>query len=724
MDKTVNKPVKLETNRDRELAMDFILHTNRNIFLTGKAGTGKTTLLKEILAKTDKNYIVAAPTGVAAINAGGITLHSLFLLPLKSFVPIKDANLNGEQFCDRAQLVRHQKFNRDKLDLLLEMDLLIIDEISMVRADILDVIDYTLKRVRKNARPFGGVQMLVIGDLYQLSPVVRNDIKHVLFQFYKSPYFFDSLAWPISNAIVIELNKVYRQEDQDFVNILNTIREGQKDQGAIDMINKRYTENPEYSQTITLTTHNKKANTINESELDKLDKPIKTLNASVIGLFPTSAYPTAQEIQIKVGARVMCIRNHPEDLYFNGKIGTITQINEEMITLTDDDKKSILIAPVEWKNIKYKVDPKTGKIIQEEVGSYIQYPLRLAWAVTVHKSQGLTFDKVTLDLASTFASGQLYVALSRCRTLEGLTLSSQIKINNIIIDQRIKTFSNNTYPYETLLTTLEADKKAYAEIRFRNNFDLSKIDANLDNWGGVIESTEIENSISCYHLMDVLQAKYMELDNVSRNFLSKLMEYIQINEEQPGYLHDRINKAIIYFTDQIHAHFIIPIIKHCAEFAVVAQSRTYLTEVESIERSFWNIIEKFYTLEYNGVRIYTDTPKHTRPETIDKPKKKKQPKGQTLSVTYQMHQEGKSIEAIAKDRGLTTGTIESHFAQLIKKGRMSAFDFMKESKVKKGIIIAREYPDLTFTELIQKIPFKISFGELRCIVAQKDWEDK
>lgn len=708
-----------DINKERELAKDFILNTNRSIFLTGKAGTGKTTLLKEILTETDKNYIVAAPTGVAAINAGGMTLHSLFLLPLKSFLPIKYGNQELDLFCDNAQLVKHQKFNRAKLDLLLELDLLVIDEISMVRADIFDAIDYSLRRVRKNQLPFGGVQLLVIGDLFQLAPVVRQAVQPVLGQYYKSPYFFDAHAWQRMEAITVELQKVYRQADPTFVEMLNKIRDGHKDEKLIEAINTNYKSVPEFGDTITLTTHNKKADSINASELDKLESKEVVLEASVQGRFPESAYPTLNKMVLKKGAQVMFIRNHQEELYYNGLIGSITDIKESYIKVKPTVGETILVEPIDWKNMRYAVDEESGKIVQEELGSFNQYPLRLAWAVTVHKSQGLTFDKVILDLEGTFASGQLYVALSRCRSLEGMTLSSKISQRNIIQDSRVLNFTSSQKLDENIYKELEKEKASYDNYRLQKAFNLDKIEANLDAWRDIVIDRDIPAKADCLTLLKDLDDAYVKLDHVSRNFKSKLAGHLANDQLEEGFVEERVQKAIEYFTEQCYENFLQPIMKHCAEFSVKAKTKTYLTEVESVEVAIWKIVEKLYNLEHRGQVIYTEPHKYKFVKTTKK-KKKKVIKGETYTITYKMHKEGKSIAAIAKDRGLALGTIESHMARLIKEKKVSIYDLMKEKRVEKALAIAEANVDLSSTDLIKKMPFKMTFGELRWVTTYRD----
>lgn len=713
----------IETNPESELAKSFILETNKSVFLTGKAGTGKTTLLKEILEKTDKNYIVAAPTGVAAINAGGMTLHSLFLLPLKSFLPIRYGNKEMNLFCDYAQLVKHQKFNRQKLDLLLELELLIIDEISMVRADIFDALDSTLRRVRKNQLPFGGVQLLVIGDLYQLAPVVRRDVQFGLSQYYKSPYFFDSLTWPKMDAVTVELDKVYRQADETFVSMLNTIRDGHKDEAVIEKLNSNYNPNPSYSNTITLTTHNRKADKINTTELEKLDTEGKTLNAKVTGKFPENAYPTPEEIFLKVGAQVMFIRNHAEELYFNGKIGVITKFTENTLTVKGDDGISIIVEPIEWKNSKYTVEDESGKIVKQDIGSFLQYPLRLAWAVTVHKSQGLTFDKVILDLESTFASGQLYVALSRCRSLPGLTLSSKINISSVKVDTRVKNFTAESILDESIAKVLEEAKNAYDDYRLTKFFKFDRIAANFEAWHNMILDRDIPSQSDCLRLVNELEDANTKITRVSANFISKIIGYLNNEEVQISFIEERTTKAIGYFTDEIHENLIKPIVKHCAAFALKSKTKTYIKEVEAVENALWKIIKKLYNIEYRGKKIYTETPQHIQivsPQKIRSEKKPKAIKGETYNITLKMLNEKKSLALIAKERGLAVSTIEGHVGRLIKEQKVSIFDVMKEKKVEKALAVAQANPDLNLSELMAKLPIKLTFGQARWVVNYRD----
>jgi len=700
-------------NKERQIAKEYILNTDRSLFLTGKAGTGKTTLLKEVLSETDKNYIVAAPTGVAAINAGGVTLHSLFLFPLRAFIPQPNPSLSMDLFCDYSGLVKHQKFDRAKLDLFIELEMLVIDEISMVRADLLDAIDFTLRRVRKNQQPFGGVQLLVIGDLYQLSPVVRHNIKLGLAEYYAGPYFFDALSWQRLDGLIIELNKVYRQEDQDFVDMLNVVRAGVRDESVIQKINARYQTDIDLDGVITLTTHNNQANEINDKQLAALETESRELSADVTGTFPESAFPTPASIELKEGAQVMFVRNHSEGLYYNGKIGVVTKIADNHIKIKGaDDDKTILVEPVEWTNSRYEVDEATDKIIKNDVGSFTQYPLRLAWAVTVHKSQGLTFDQVILDLEKTFASGQLYVALSRCRSLEGMFLLSKIKPDNILTDRRIVKYYEQAQEIEEAIQQLPEAKATYERKRILKSFRVEILASYIDGWQETLLEKNVPGKANCLNLIKDLDSELSSIELVSRNFNAKMTAYFRNEQVDKVFVRERISKAVGYFSENLHEKVLLPLVKHQAEYSVKKNTKTYLYSVQAFEQALTKFLTKLYDIKYLGETVYKGEKKKLGEI---KPLKKKKEKGSTYEITYAMHKEGKSINAIAKDRGMAVGTIETHLARLIRDQRVSIYDLMKDSKVEKALAVVDANPDLGLTDLIKKMPFKMTFGELRWV---------
>ena len=411
----------IERNEVFDLAYRFVTETSENIFLTGKAGTGKTTFLKYLKENCSKNIVVAAPTGVAAINAGGVTLHSLFQLPFHPFLPTAN---------HKSELLGKMKFNKQRVDLLRKMELLVIDEISMVRCDTMDAIDTLLKSVRrKHDQPFGGVQLLCIGDLYQLPPVAQRHEWSILQEYYSSEFFFDSNVIKEQMPMLIELNKIYRQKEDSFVNLLNKVRNNQMNADDFEDLHLRFdpTFRPSFEDKyITLTSHNNQADQINYRELQKLLAQSYTYNAIVEGDFPENMYPAEGALVLKEGSQVMFLKNDAiQKRYFNGKIGIITSLGDEEI-IVECDGVDISVSQETWENSRYTLNRSDGKLEQETLGTFTQFPLRLAWAITIHKSQGLTFEKVMIDAGAAFSSGQVYVALSRCTSLEGIVLLSKI----------------------------------------------------------------------------------------------------------------------------------------------------------------------------------------------------------------------------------------------------------------------------------------------------------
>lgn len=436
-----------QTNPQLELAENYLRNTNVSLFLTGKAGTGKTTFLHNVLQRLNKRYVVTAPTGVAAINAGGVTIHSFFQLPLCPYLPDVPELVTEYQMPEGKRQLRKTRAN-----IIRTLDLLVIDEISMVRADLLDAIDYSLRRYRRNPRPFGGVQLLMIGDIHQLSPVVTADEEPYIKQVYASPFFFESKAFKKLDHITIELTTVYRQQDPRFLDLLNRVRDNRLDKETLQLLNDRYQPDTEaYIKTlpetpIRLTTHNVQANRVNHRNLEKIQDKERIFRASVTGNFPESAYPAEKELRLKTGAQVMFIKNDPSGQanYYNGKIGTVKSFDTEAnLVFVESEGNLIAVAQVEWENMKYEIDAGDNSIKQVIDGTFVQFPLRLAWAVTIHKAQGLTFDRVIVDAADAFAYGQVYVALSRCRSLEGLALSSRITQNAAYTNSDVEAFGQS-----------------------------------------------------------------------------------------------------------------------------------------------------------------------------------------------------------------------------------------------------------------------------------------
>ncbi len=446
---------QLEKNRELELAWEYVTQTSMNVFLTGKAGTGKTTFLKMVVDQCPKRKIVLAPTGVAAINAGGVTLHSFFQLPFGLFLP----DFQHVQAHDRDG---RYKFHKKKLRMIRSMELMIIDEVSMLRADVMDELDALLRKLRRNPQPFGGVQVLMIGDVQQLSPVVRPEEWEVMAKYYESPYFFDSKVLKEHPYRMVELTHIFRQRDSEFIDILAAVRENRMTPALLERLNARYV--PDYQAPegcITLCTHNSVAKQINDSHLEQIPSSAFTYEAVITGNFPESMYPQEVELVLKKGAQVMFTKNDPDRLYVNGTLGTVISIGKEHITVRLENGGEVEVEPQPWENLKYDINEETKEIVSEIDGLFTQYPLKTAWAITIHKSQGLTFDKAVIDANNSFSHGQVYVALSRCRTLEGLVLKRKIPSSAIINDHRVDEYSDYVSESLPTLQNLEADKRTY-----------------------------------------------------------------------------------------------------------------------------------------------------------------------------------------------------------------------------------------------------------------------
>jgi len=529
---------------EHQLILDFLKSTNQSIFLTGKAGTGKTTLLKHIRETTKKNYAVVAPTAVAAINAGGVTLHSFFQIPFGPLIP------NGS-----AEPI---KYSSEKIKLIKCLELLIIDEISMVRADILDFIDVALKNVKSSQLPFGGVQVLMIGDLYQLSPIA-HDAWHILKAYYNSPYFFDSLVIRSNPLTTFQLDKVYRQSDPTFLEILNGIRENNLPNDLLLELNKRNDINLEEVQKeeyITLTTHNNLVTQINQEYLEKLEGEIHHFSAKITGDFPKDAYPVDEVLELKVGARVMFLKNDSsgKKLYYNGKAAVITEIRNDGIKVKFNDEHTDLeVEREEWQNIKYNLNPADNKITELNTGSFSQYPFKLAWAITVHKSQGLTFDKAIVDVSSSFTHGQAYVALSRCRSLEGLILKSPITADNVITDERVIKFTREAIVSKPDAAALENASKNYEWILVLDLLDFTAIHK---NWMKLKKSSFGNNpGNTAFHDIVNKITKVLEEDiiGISGKFIKKELTGLSRTKtvKDEVYFIDRLIKASKYFIPKL-----------------------------------------------------------------------------------------------------------------------------------------------------------------------------
>ncbi len=561
--------IPLRTNRELELATSYIQHTQEHIFLTGKAGTGKTTFLRGLAQITSKRFAVVAPTGVAAINAGGVTIHSFFQL---SFGPQVPENFGEGTSNSSSFKTDFMRFRKERIKLIRSLDLLVIDEISMVRADLLDAIDRVLRRLRFSKEPFGGIQLLLIGDVHQLAPIARDDDWEILKKYYQSIYFFNSLALRKSGYRKIELKEIFRQQDLPFINLLNQIRENRLDSSSINKLAERYNPNfypKEEEQYITLTTHNYQADAINQQKLDALEAKKWSFTANIQGDFPSNAYPTEEHLKLKVGAQVMFVKNDPspEKLYYNGKIGRLAGRDGETL-LVECGEDQLRVEPVSWHNMKYQLNEKTGAIEEIILGSFQQYPLRLAWAITIHKSQGLTFDRVIIDAASAFAPGQVYVALSRCTRLEGIILKTPVQSQGIAYETAIKSFQSESDARVANESNLMQARRSFEWKLLQDCFSF---DGLARQWSGFQRWIQEESqSFESEYVEQIgkLAAYHSEWANLGKRFEPQLWKLFMEQEELStnAALHKRISEAARYFLKEMEEkhdfQFTIPDLDH------------------------------------------------------------------------------------------------------------------------------------------------------------------
>lgn len=688
-------------------------HTSRSIFLTGKAGTGKTTFLNDFVRKTRKKHIVVAPTGIAAINAGGVTIHSMFGLPLRTFLPTTD-RVDSNLANNIADLMPHFKYRKDKLKLLREIEIIIIDEVSMLRADVLDMMDFSLRHVRRNQQKFGGVQMLFIGDLYQLPPVVRDE--YVLKQYYDSPFFFDSYALKELPLITLELTTVYRQKDENFLEILNEIRDGAVGDIDFDTLNERYLPDfePKDEPYVYLTSHNRMADEINQKKLAALPGKSRFYDAEIIGNFNENQFPNDEILELKIGAQIMFIRNDAsgEKRYFNGKLAEIVEVDDKEISVIIDGEDEIYKLKKEtWEQKRYSLGE--DKSIQEEVlGSFKQYPIRLAWAVTIHKSQGLTFDRLIIDAGKSFASGQVYVALSRCRTLEGIVLKSKITPEVIFSDRRVSKFQDETNANHRIDEILNAEKYDYSIHKIINRIDCKWILPALQQWynsaihskmldkekvkflyHGIKPETEKFGSV-CEKFEKIIQQK-------TRKFISGEEEWSEIEAKAKG--------AVNFFFTNVNAKIFSPLKDFYAESKGVKGLKQYNEDfrvfLDDLE-DYLNGLKELHLLETKLFDVENDVKVTTKIAKVP-----------SHILTFQLFEEGKTIPEIARDRGLVTETIYGHLAKFAEQGLLDLTRVFDKEKIK---TFEKEFKKNSSVETLSDwkkiLPNDFEFNEIRILI--------
>ena len=542
-------------NQKLQFVEDLVLHTDAHIFLTGKAGTGKTTFLKSLPAKTHKRMVVVAPTGVAAINAGGQTIHSFFQLPFGPQLPEGAQDPTGR--IKETFSLQFQRFTRTKLKIMRTLDLLVIDEISMVRADVLDAVDAVLRRARRSSKPFGGVQLLMIGDVHQLAPVAKPDEWELLAPYYKTTYFFGSRVLQKTEYLCVELDHIYRQHDTDFITLLNKVRDNRMDAECVQLLNSRYLPNFRPTEGyITLTTHNYQADDLNQRRLAEIKSKSMMFKAVIEGVFPQSLYPCKEELELKIGAQVMFVRNdpNPEKAYYNGKIGRLTGCDEENgeLEVTCGDER-IAVTPVRWPNLEYTLNEETQAIEEKEIGSFTQIPLRLAWAVTIHKSQGLTFDKLVVDARQAFAHGQVYVALSRCTSLEGLVLKTKLDAGALVGDGVVDYFVEQMPEREPSQEKVDGLRRDYELATILELFDFQTLYRAIGRLAKVVmDHRSLFEPEMVQELVRLRDDFHDELVVVAEKFGKQIRQLHQaaLCEANPT-LQERLRKGAAYFKEHL-----------------------------------------------------------------------------------------------------------------------------------------------------------------------------
>lgn len=742
-----------------DYVLKFVNQTHRSIFLTGKAGTGKTTLLHQIIETTHKNAVIVAPTGIAALNAGGVTIHSFFQLPFATFIPnneyIPDETTEKEIRIENFHtLRRHFVMPAAKKRLIESLELLVIDEVSMLRADVLDAMNFMLQHVRKNYAPFGGVQVLFIGDLLQLPPVVKNKEWQLLRQFYDSPFFFNAKVIQQAQPIYIELEKIYRQTDSNFIQILNHLRDNRFTEKDAELLNEHIDldfDTKNNDGYIILTTHNEKADRINEESLKAIPAASYVYEADIVADFPEKIFPVERRLELKEGAQIIFIKNDPshEKRFYNGKMGIISYLDKyDIRVFFPEENTTIELEKYEWQNIRYRTNPNTKEIEEEILGTFTHYPIKLAWAITVHKSQGLTFDKAALDISEVFAPGQAYVALSRLRSLAGLKLISPLKNKKLITSFEVANYAKNKIATEKIPHIYQQASIEFLEWMILEAFSLKNLQ---QAWQQHLVSYQLEikksKKLQFKNWAEAQTKAINEMIIHSERFLQQVRYLFHSVPFDFSHIKERCEKAFAYFfptLDYVSYELLLTL----ERVKRTKHVKTLFEELSDLEHTQLNAAIKMQKLML-ALRCFEDNKPLEKRNLLSqeilnyrlqhlvriseiirnenlgfeeeeeemvyykKSKKEKKEKKPTIEITLEMIQAGKSWEDIATERKLSLGTIHSHIQKLIENELIRIHDIIPQDKLNELASIFEEFAILSNSEIKEIVGDKFTWEELR-----------
>lgn len=745
-----------------EFTEQFINQTNQTIFLTGKAGTGKTTLLRKIMESTHKNAVIVAPTGIAALNAGGVTIHSFFQLPFAGFIPefgVKASFTESVKFETKDTLMRHFSMNKTRLKIIRNIELLIIDEVSMLRADLLDAMDWTLRNVRRINEPFGGLQVLFIGDLLQLPPVVKQEEWQVLRSYYEGVFFFHARVLREIQPLYIELSTIFRQQDQAFIQVLNNLRNNEISEGDVRVLNQYVKPDFDASKEegyITLTTHNSKADEMNSKALQALPGKKMSFDAEITGDYPKHLFPLEETLELKLNAQVMFVKNDLslDKNYFNGKMGKIESLSEQEITVFfPEEKKRIRVEKFEWTNIRYALNEATGEVKEEVLGTFVHYPLKLAWAITVHKSQGLTFDKAVLDVSDVFAPGQAYVALSRLRSLQGLVLLKPMRMNGLSNDQQVVAFSQQKASEDLLPNFLAQSTMNFLLQSLKQAFDWYELGSKWGSHEASYQMLGVKSEKAKNKAWATLQNQLIQSTlDPARKFCRQLELQFQSGTFELTFINERVQAAYQYFFKLLD-DVLTSNLRKIGELSRVRKTKQYAEELEELDellletilrikkvrimvetlsvgkevtKSFLDVPEiTNYRLskiamikqELKNTPSLLDDPEETFDELFTKTSKKlavsKKEKKSTYEQTLELLENGMDASEIAQKRQLSLQTIASHFAVLIRSEKIELKDVMSEKRIHELATMFDGFEGTSLTPLKEKLGNKATWDELK-----------